>query len=90
MLHTRVEEGAPRMLELEELHTMVEDGALGRQGVEGEHPPHALVPHKLGELHTMEEGAGAPHTLGVWVCCICGRLGRGSYSCAWCGQCGHP
>ena len=112
MLHTRVDEGAPRRLGLEELHTMVEDGALGRQGAEeaprtlvlykleelhmmalhrqGEDPPHTLVPHKLGELHMKEEGAGAPHTPVFGACCIYGREGRGSYSCAWCGQCGHP
>ena len=51
MLHTRVEEGAPRRLGLEELHTMVEDGALGRQGAE--EAPRTLVLYKLEELHMM-------------------------------------
>ena len=88
MLHTRVDEGAHCKLGLEELHTRVDEGALGRQGVE--EAPHTLVLHKLGELHMMEEGAGAPHTLVFGVCYISGRERRGSYSCAWCGQCGHP
>ena len=86
-LHRMVGVEVPRRQGVEELHRMVEAMAPHRKEEEA---PRTLDPYTLGELHTMEEGAGAPHTLGVWVCCICGRLGRGSYSCAWCGQCGHP
>ena len=97
MLHTRVGEGAHRRLVLEELHMMVGAGVSHSHGVEELHmmalhrqEEDPLVRHKLGELHMMEEGAGAAHTMVFGACCIYGREGRDSYSCAWCGQCGHP